>query len=250
MTKQFALAGAHRIWIVGRDLEALYETQIEVQAAASDCKVTPLTADLTSPSDVTKLFDSLDGEVPEVLLNNAGVSLSQVHLIDSDPVQWWADWEVNIHGLYLVTRQWLKALTGRAGTVISTSSSVSDRVDPNMSSYGTSKHAVNRLTEMIQMEYGKQGVRALAFHPGGIASTGMGQAAPEQYRANLFDTVDLAASTALYLSTPEAGYLDGRFVYSNWNMEHVEQLKDVIVKDNLLVARINYGSILSADVVR
>jgi hypothetical protein len=78
----------------------------------------------------------------------------------------------------------------------------------------------------------------------------MGQTALEQYRANLIDTVDLAAGTALYLTTPEAGYLDGRFVYSNWNMEHVETLRDTIVKHNLLVARIDYGSVLSAETVK
>lgn len=202
-------------------LEALHETRTEGNEAAPDCKTTPLTADLTSPSDVTKLFESLGGAVPDILLNNASVSLSQTYIADSDPLKWWADWEVNVHGLYLVTRQWLKALAGKPGTVVNTSSSVSDLVAPNMSSYGASKLAVNRLTEAIQLKHGKQGVRALAFHPGVIASTGMGQTALEQYRNNLIDTVDLAAGTALYLTTPEAGFLDGRFVYSIWNMERV-----------------------------
>lgn len=126
---------------------------------------------------------------------------------------------------------------------------MSDLIVPNTTAYGTSKLAVNRFTELIQHEYGKQGVRALSFHPGGIASTGMGQRAPQQFKNRLIDTVDLAAGTALYLTTPEATYLDGRFVYSNWNMEEVAKLKDDIVKDNLLVARIDYGPILSPEVV-
>lgn len=37
-------------------------------------------------------------------------------------------------------------------------------------------------------EHAKQGVRCIAFHPGGIAETGMGQAAPEQFRSRLYDT--------------------------------------------------------------
>jgi NAD(P)-dependent dehydrogenase (short-subunit alcohol dehydrogenase family) len=180
-------------------------------------------------------------------LNNAGVSLAQTHTADSDTQNWWSDWEVNVHGLYFVTRAWLRALAGKPGVVVSTSSSVGDLAAPNMSSYGTSKMAVNRLTEIIQLEYGKEGVRALAFHPGGTASTGMGQAAPEQYRHRLLDTVDLAAGTALYLTTPKAEYLNGRFVYSNWDIQHVEKLKDDIVKNNLLVSRIDYGPILSPE---
>lgn len=249
MTKHFAIAGASKIWITGRDNSALKETQISVQELAPDCTVYPLVGDLTSPDDVDKLFESLYGAVPDILINNAGISTSQTYIADSDPQNWWNDWQVNVYGTYLVTRAWLRALRGKPGIVVSTSSSVGDLVAPNMSSYGTSKLAVNRFTESIQLEYGKQGVRALAFHPGGIASTGMGQTAPAQYRHRLLDTVDLAAGTALYLTTPEAAYLNGRFVYANWNMEDVEKLKDEIVKDNLLVARIDYGPVLSAEVV-
>ena len=247
--KQFALAGASRIWITGRDMNALQETQASTEKLVPGCKVHSITADLTSPDDVTKLFEGLSDEVPDILLNNAGVSLAQQLIADSDPKKWWEDWEVNMHGLYLVTRAWLRILAGKPGVVVNTSSSVADLVAPNMSSYGTTKTAVNRFTEALQLEYGKQGVRALAFHPGGIASTGMGQTAPEQFRHRLIDTVDLAAGTALYLTTPGAEYLNGRFVYSNWNMEEVEKLKDSIIKDNLLVARIDYGPILSAEVV-
>ena len=46
--------------------------------------------------------------------------------------------------MYLCTRAYLLALHGRPGVIINTSSSVSDLVSPQMSSYGTSKMAVNR----------------------------------------------------------------------------------------------------------
>lgn len=249
MSRHFAEAGARNIWITGRDSAALEETQQEVQKLTPSCKVHPIIVDLTSPTEVTKAFEYLDGQVPDILINNAGTALSQQHIANSDPLKWWGDWELNIHGLYLTTRAWLRALDGRSGIVVNTSSSVSDLADQNMSAYGTSKMAVNRLTEIVQLEYGKQGVRALAFHPGGIASTGMGQSAPEQYRARLHDTVDLAAGTALFLTTPEASFLDGRFVYSNWDMEEVVKLKDEIVKDGLLISRIKYGPHLSVEVV-
>ena len=249
MTKHFALAGASKIWITGRAADALTQTQDEVHKLVPGVKIATTTADLTSPKAVETLFEKINPEVPDILLNNAGISLAAAHLGDTDPKLWWGDWEVNVHGFYLVARAWLRALNGRPGTLIATSSSVSDLVNPNMSSYGTSKMAVNRIVEMIQCEYGEKGVRAIALHPGGIASTGMGQNAPEQYRNRLVDTVDLAAGAALYLATPASSFLDGRFVYSNWDFEQLEKLKDVIVEKDLLVSRINYGDILSADVV-
>ena len=253
IAKQFALAGSTHITITGRALDALTATKHEIEALAPTCKLTAIAADLTSEQAVTDLFTALPtGAPPDVVVNNAGVSLAQARIADSDPEAWWRDWEVNVKATYLVTRAWLRLRsqtesTGQ-GVVLNVSSSVGDLVAPNMGSYGTAKMAVNRFTEAVQLEYGPLGVRCVAFHPGGIASTGMGQAAPEQFRARLIDTVDLAAGTALYLSTPEAGFLDGRFVYANWDMERVERLKEDIVRDNLLVSRINYGESLSTEV--
>ena len=37
-------------------------------------------------------------------------------------------------------------------------------------------------------EHAKQGVRCIAFHPGGVAETALGQKAPEQFRSLLNDT--------------------------------------------------------------
>ena len=47
-------------------------------------------------------------------------------------------------GLYLFTRGYLQALAGKPGVIINVSSSVSDTITPNLSSYATSKAAVNR----------------------------------------------------------------------------------------------------------
>ena len=247
MTKHFALAGASSIWITGRALDALVETQKEIEELVPGVKIHSLTADLTVPDSVTKLFEGIGADVPDILLNNAGISQAATLLGDSDPKLWWGDFEVNVHGFYLVARAWIRALNGKPGILVATSTSVSDMADRNMSSYGSSKMAVNRIVEIIQLEYAQQGVHAVAMHPGGIASTGMGQNAPQQYRHRLNDTVDLAACTALYLATPAASYLAGRFVYSNWDFERVEKQKEQIKEKNLLVSRINYGDVLSAE---
>ena len=36
------------------------------------------------------------------------------------------------------------------------------------SAYQVSKAAVSRLTEFVELEYGKQGVNCIAMHPGGV----------------------------------------------------------------------------------
>jgi len=246
---QFGLAGATQITITGREQTALAAAKAEVETQSPGVSVTTVTADVSTEDAVSSIFASLPaGPPPDILVNNAGVN-ADFHISDSDPTTWWRDFEVNVKGTYLVTRAYLRLLNGRPGTILNVSTSISDSVLPNMSSYATSKHAVNRFTECVQLEYGHQGVRCVAFHPGGIATTGMGQRAPLQFRGSLLDTPELAAGTALYLSTPDASYLDGRLVFADWNMEEVEKLKDEIVKENLLVSRINWGSSMSAEIV-
>ncbi|KAJ4344865.1 uncharacterized protein N0V89_012609 [Didymosphaeria variabile] len=249
IAEQFALAGAVQITITGRDQKALDATKAEVETQNPGVSVIAVAADVTTEDAVSAIFAALPGgRAPDILINNAGIN-ADFQIAESDPAKWWRDFEVNLKGTYLVTRAYLRLLDGKPGTIINVSTSISDAVLPNMSSYATSKHAVNRFTESVQLEYGAQGVRCMAFHPGGIASTGMGQRAPLQFRGSLLDTPELAAGTALYLSTPGASYLNGRLVFADWNMEEVEKLKDSIVKDNLLVSRINWGPHISTEIV-
>ena len=49
---------------------------------------------------------------------------------------------------------------------------------------------------------------------------------------------NLGGGTAVYLSLPRAKYLAGRMIWSNFDMEQVEALKDVIVSKDLLKPRI------------
>lgn len=243
------MAGAKQITITGREQKALDSTKAAVEALSPGVSVTTVAADVTTEDAVARIFEALPaGPAPDILINNAGIN-ADFFIADSDPAIWWRDWEVNVKGTYLVTRAYLRLLDGKPGTILNVSTSISDNVLPNMSSYATSKHAVNRFTESVQLEYGAQGVRCVAFHPGGIATTGMGQRAPEQFRGSLLDTPELAAGTALYLSTPETSYLNGRLIFADWNMEELEKLKDSIINDNLLVSRINWGPSISTEIV-
>ncbi|KAH7303073.1 hypothetical protein B0I35DRAFT_465857 [Stachybotrys elegans] len=245
ITRQFALAGANLILITGRDQAALDATAAEVQKEAPDCKIIGVAADVSHDDAPDKVFAAVPaGVIVDVLVNNAGVNSCVMLVADSEPGAWWRDWEVNVKATYLFTRAYLKSLNGDAGVIVNVTTCVADMIVPYMTAYGGSKMAINRFTQMVQAEYGAQGVRCVCVHPGGIESTGIGQAAPEQFKGTLLDTVDLAAGTVLYLSTPEASYLDGRMVLADWNMEKVQKIKDEIVRDDLLVSKINYGSSL------
>lgn len=88
---QFALAGASTIIISGRSASPLDETKSIVETAAPGCAVLPISADVIDKTSVQQLFDRLP-RTPDVLVNNAGVSMSQSSIVDSKIDLWWSDW--------------------------------------------------------------------------------------------------------------------------------------------------------------
>ena len=47
-------------------------------------------------------------------------------------------------------------------------------------------------------------------------------------------TAELAAGVAVYLASPAARYLGGRYMSANWDVKELEARKDEIVQKNLL----------------
>lgn len=88
---QFALAGASTVIISGRSATALDETKSVVQAAVPSCTILPMSVDVIDKTSVQQLFDHLP-YTPDVLVNNAGVSMSQSSIVDSSIDLWWSDW--------------------------------------------------------------------------------------------------------------------------------------------------------------
>ena len=75
---QFAFAGADTVIMSARG-PLLEEAKSSLQAAVPSCAVTSVAADVTDPVSVQSLFDSLP-RTHGVLVNNAGVSLSQLSI--------------------------------------------------------------------------------------------------------------------------------------------------------------------------
>lgn len=140
-----------------------------------------------------------------------------------------------VKGPYLVTRAYLRAKDHQGpGVVICTSSIACNTLLPEQSAYGLCKTSVNRLVEWIASEGAAQNVRAFAFHPGGVADTGITKKSPAWLKEYFVDTADLGAGTCVYLSTERAAFLNGRYVDATWDMEELEGMKDRIVRENLL----------------
>lgn len=235
MTLAFAQAGAAEIHITGRTLSQLSAVS-EAVTKETGAKVTAHFVDVTDAASVAGLFAALP-RVPDVLVNNAGRMEDTMPFGDSSIDDWWATQETNIKGVYLATREFVRAIPERATAtrvIVNTSSIGALITSPALSAYQISKTAVNRLTDFTQVEYGEtKGVRCIAFHPGGM-KTELAVKMPKEMLGMLVDEPELAGATAVWLAGPDAKFLGGRYVSSNWDMEEVVAKQSEILKNDLL----------------
>lgn len=245
----FAEAGARAVYLVARSADALQDTQAlveqanpETQCNWSVCDVTEADEVAASVADCVAKFGGID-----VADANAGYLDNWTKIGESDPESWWRNWEVNVKGVYLVIRFTLPHLIESAkkhaaggssgGHLIVLSSIGAQLLMPTASDYQTSKHAINRLCEFVQVDHGDDGIKCFALHPGGV-STELGLNMPADMHAHLVDEPDLAACFTVWLCSGAADWARGRYLSANWDVGELTALKDEIVRNDLLVNRL------------
>ncbi|KAL8287591.1 hypothetical protein RQP46_003449 [Phenoliferia psychrophenolica] len=144
---------------------------------------------------------------------------------------WFRTWE----GTYLPTRELLKQIEALARTspvtIINTSSSGSINTQPGLSAYQASKSALNRFTEFVHYEY-PDSVRVFAYRPGSVP-TQLSKLMPPGSRTPT-DAPELAGGYALWLCSPEADLLRGRYSSANWDVDELVARRDEIQEKGLL----------------
>ncbi|KAF2476655.1 NAD(P)-binding protein [Lindgomyces ingoldianus] len=229
----FAKADADRIVIASRSAEKLEETKQELLRINPNADVLVVPTDTTSEDSVNHLEETVKFEfgIPDVLINGAGLWSSIETIRETNPKEWWADFEVNVKGSYLMSRAFLRLVgLDREATIINVGSIGMLWTRPAGTSYQISKLALSRLSEAISSAYPK--VSSISYHPG-MTITDMANRHPETLHF-CEDTVELPAGTAVYLASPQAQFLSGRYMSANWDVDELEARKDEVIEKNLL----------------
>ena len=245
----FAQAGAQAIYLTARSEKALLETKTQVSQANPETQCEYMVCDVTdeeqvqaSIKDCVAKFGGIDA-----VDSNAGYLNQWKKIGESDTRSWWKTWEVNLKGTYYVIRYTISHLIESAkkhsargstgGHLILISSIGAQLVRPTASDYQTTKHAINRLCEFVNVDHGEEGIKCFAVHPGGVLTV-LAKNMPKELHANLVDEPDLAAGFIVWLCSGQADWAKGRYLSSNWDIDELMQLKDRIVEDDLLVNRL------------
>jgi 3-oxoacyl-[acyl-carrier protein] reductase len=164
-----AKEGIH-LGLIGLNMSNLEKVAAEL--AGFDVKVSAATADVTDLESVTHAVEHIKSDIGpiDILINNAGIAKFGGFL-DLSPEEWEKIIQVNLMGVYNVTRVVLPGMIERkSGDIMNISSSAGQKGAPVTSAYSASKFAVLGLTESLMLEVRKHNIRVTALTPSTVVT--------------------------------------------------------------------------------
>ena len=227
--KKLVLAGARVVVTDLKELQQDLDFRVEeLQALGGEAMACSL--DVTSEENVSQVIRTICevyGGI-DIVFNNAGYAGGIGGFMDLDRAVWMRSWDVNVMGIVHMCREVIPIMRQRGGGAIINNSSVAGLgVEPLLSAYSASKHAVISLTKSLAIEYGQENIRANAVCPG-LVSTQMGELNIDLYKhagdshtnskKELSEQVPLGQRWAspdeigdavVYLAGPQSSYITG-----------------------------------------
>lgn len=197
--------------------------KVVAEIVANGGKAVAVQGDVSRQADITKLFaetKSAYGRV-DILVNNAGIfEFAPLEQINEEHFH--RQFNINVLGLLLTTREALPLFPESGGSVINISSSVTSLTPPNSAVYTGTKGAVDAITGVLAKELGGRKIRVNAINPGMIETEGThaGGFTEGELRTWVESTaplgrigqVDDIAPTAVYLASEDSKYMTGQTI--------------------------------------
>jgi NAD(P)-dependent dehydrogenase (short-subunit alcohol dehydrogenase family) len=213
--RKLAQLGIHVV-VVGRNAERGKKAVDEIRAAGGQADFIP--SDLHDVATVhtvaKKAIELGDGQV-DILINNVGIfPFGPTHEMTEE--QFDRVFSINVKVPYFLVAELAPLMAGRGkGAIVNISTMVADFGAPGMSLYGSSKAAINLLTQTWAAEYGPKGVRVNAVSPGPTRTEGteaMGEGLEQlaaQGPAGRPATADEIAEAIVFLASDRASFIYG-----------------------------------------
>ncbi|KAJ3546381.1 hypothetical protein NM208_g2024 [Fusarium decemcellulare] len=234
----FAQAGAKTVAILGRRQEKLKAASSEIaqNASVADFEALFEVADISKRASldtaVASLVKKATGAKVDILVSNAGISMDPGSVKGYDEDEFRRGLELNVVGAFNTIQSFAPVLATSAH-VFNTSSGIAHISPvPEMWAYATTKAAVIKVFDYLQEQYPEWHV--VQIQPGVIATE-----LNTQFNVTSQDEPELAARFLVWLASPEAEFLSGKFVWVNWDVEELKARADEIKNSLLLRVLLN-----------
>ncbi|MGK4585102.1 SDR family NAD(P)-dependent oxidoreductase [Kitasatospora sp. HPMI-4] len=218
ISERFAAEGASvAVW----DVDEKIATATAEELVRLGARAVAFGVDVTDAGSVAAAAERSLAEFGRVnlLVNNAGVFDYYTPLLETSEEQWDRVLDINLKGMFLVTKALLPALLADGGVVVNTSSISGVVAGGGGVAYTSSKHGVIGFTRQLAAEFGQRGVRANAILPGAV-ETPMTRPILDQADAAILERVRSVpagrhaqpaeiANLALFLAGDESSFIHG-----------------------------------------
>ena len=215
-----AEAGADLI-IISRTQKDLDQVSKIIKRFKSKC--TSYVCDVTNYNHIKNIINRQ--KRIDILVNNAGITQDNL-MMRMKAEQWSKVIDVNLNGVFHITRAVLKTMMKqRSGKIISISSVVGFSGNPGQVNYSSTKAALVGFTKSLAREVGSRGITVNAVAPGFI-DTAMTQALNETQQEEILRQIPLKrmgmpediAHAVDFLASEKADYITGTVLHVNGGM--------------------------------
>ncbi|PVH90533.1 NAD(P)-binding protein [Periconia macrospinosa] len=249
--------------------EASTKLCAEIASMGNKTVVWTYLLDITKEAAVGDAFDDIrkrlnEGVEPNTQLKDADVLVtSAAHVgqgettLNYSPQAYRDAFETNLFGNLNLTRAFLKpeipaipmatldrrakqtspflhTHTHKQKIILDVSTLSTHVVFPGQATYATSKIAFTRAMQQLQNEVdGLPGtpIRIHSFHPGAVFTPAIASQFGGKLEGFDWDDESLPGGFAVWLASPAAAFLKGRFLLSNWDVEELIALKEKYEED-------------------
>ncbi|HCA79485.1 MAG TPA: 3-oxoacyl-ACP reductase [Bacteroidetes bacterium] len=185
LATRFAEEGA-RIAICSRTYDEL--NRVALDLAVRGHAPVFASCDIADADQVKRFSDLVLSEFGsvDVLVNNASVLGQRIEIVDWTRSAWDRVIDVNVNGLFAVTKAFLPSMIGqRAGSIVNVSSSVGRKGRAGWGAYAVSKFALEGFTQTLADEVRHHGIRVNSVNPGALDTEMRHAAYPDENRDTL-----------------------------------------------------------------
>jgi 3-oxoacyl-[acyl-carrier protein] reductase len=224
IAKHLAAEGASVVVNYSSSKEGADKVVAEITAAGG--KAIAVKANVAKEDEIASLFTEAKSAFGglDILVNNAGV-YEMLPLEEVTADHFHRQFDLNVLGLLLTTKESLKYFGPGGGSVINISSIVSTYAPPAASVYSATKGAVDTITRSLAKELGSRKIRVNAINPGLVETEGTHSASiageEGEFRKHYEATAPLGrigqpqdiASAAVFLASSDSSWVTGELFY-------------------------------------
>lgn len=234
----FAKAGAAKIGLFGRTTETLEATKRKIHELDSSVEVQVVIMDMADNQSVGLAAHNVRVQIGawDIFVNGAAYLPKSTTIAGSDDEDWFRTFEVSVKFI----QHWSTHFRPKArpnATYISLSAAaaaVPASVVPLKSAYASMKVASLKLDEFIALE--NPTMRVFTLDPG-LVATRMYRQSRETFTGmpDAPDDISLCSDVCVWLVSPEADFLRGRFVSANFDVDELMARKEEFERDPTLL---------------